>query len=86
MMVRWRSLAFVGVVAALAPLVVGGASAQAASGSLAVTTLGRQGGKVATTVTVVAVSSGRTYTVKSGKRISLLAGQYIAMADISEST
>lgn len=86
MMVRWRSLAFVGVVAALAPLVVGGASAQAASGSLAVTTLGRQGGKVATTVTVVAVSSGRTYTVKSGKRISLPAGQYIAMADISEST
>ncbi|QIY66459.1 hypothetical protein HEP85_39325 [Streptomyces sp. RPA4-2] len=84
MMVRRRSLAFVGV-AILAPLVVSAASAQAASGSLAVTTLGRHGGKVSTTVTVVAVPSGQTYRVKSGKRISLPSGRYIAMTDIYES-
>ncbi|MFI1047161.1 hypothetical protein ACH4U3_15350 [Streptomyces griseoruber] len=84
MRVRRRSLAFVGV-AALAPLVVSAASAQAASGSLAVTTLGRHGGKVPTTVTVVAVPSGQTYSVKSGKRISLPSGRYIAMTDIYES-
>ncbi|WP_329219429.1 hypothetical protein OG352_23090 [Streptomyces sp. NBC_01485] len=82
-MVRRRSLAFVGV-AALVPLVVSAASAQAASASLAVTTLGRHGGKVSTTVTVVAVPSGQTYTVKSGKRISLPSGRYIAMTDIYE--
>ena len=84
MMVRWRSLAFVGV-AALAPLVVSAASAQAASASLTVTTLGRHGSKVSTTVTVVAVPSGQTYSVKSGKRISLPSGRYIAMTDIYES-
>ncbi|WP_330346920.1 hypothetical protein [Streptomyces sp. NBC_00582] len=84
MRVRRRSLACVGV-AALAPLLVSAASAQAASGSLAVTTLGRHGSKVSTTVTVVAVPSGRMYSVKSGKRISLPAGRYIAMTDIYES-
>jgi hypothetical protein len=84
MMMLRRSLAFVGV-AALVPLVASAASAQAASASLAVTTLGRHGGKVPTTVTVVAVPSGQTYTVKSGKRISLPAGRYIAMTDIYES-
>ncbi len=84
MMVRRRSLAFVGV-AALVPLVVSAASARAASGSLTVTTLGRHGGKVSTTVTVVAVSSGQTYSVKSGKRLSLPSGRYIAMTDIYES-
>ncbi|MEU1512929.1 hypothetical protein ABZ490_12315 [Streptomyces sp. NPDC005811] len=84
MRVRRRSLAFVGV-AALAPLLVSAASAQAASGSLTVTTLGRHGGKVATTVTVVAVPSGQMYSVRSGKRISLPAGRYIAMTDIYES-
>ncbi|MCD9875155.1 hypothetical protein [Streptomyces guryensis] len=86
MMVRRRSLAFVGV-AALVPLVASGAfaaSAQAASASLAVTTLGRHGAKVSTTVSVVAVPSGQTYSVKSGKRISLPAGRYIAMTDIWE--
>ncbi|MFJ3305873.1 hypothetical protein ACIPSA_22635 [Streptomyces sp. NPDC086549] len=86
-MVRRRSLAFVGV-AALVPLVASvasAASAQAASSSLAVTTLGRHGGKVSTTVTVVAVPSGETYSVKSGKRISLPSGRYIAMTDIYES-
>ena len=61
-MVRRRSLAFVGV-AALVPLVASAVSAQAASGSLAVTTLGRHGAKVSTTVTVVAVPSGQTYRV-----------------------
>ena len=88
MMVRRRSLAFVSVTA-LVPLVasaVFAAPAQAASASLAVTTLGRHGGKVATTVTVVAVPSGRTYRVTSGKRISLPSGRYIAMTDIYEST
>ncbi|MFF8729113.1 hypothetical protein ACF073_21830 [Streptomyces sp. NPDC015171] len=86
-MVRRRSLAFAGV-AALVPLVASAACAvpaQAASASLAVTTLGRHGGKVPTTVTVVAASSGQTYSVKSGKRISLPSGRYIAMADIFES-
>ncbi|WP_208899741.1 hypothetical protein [Streptomyces incarnatus] len=86
-MVRRRSLAFVGV-AALVPLVasaVSAVSAQAASASLAVTTLGRHGGKVSTTVTVVAVSSGQTYSVTSGKRISLPSGRYVAMTDIYES-
>ncbi|MFF1308855.1 hypothetical protein [Streptomyces sp. NPDC058307] len=83
MTVRRRSLAFVGV-AALVPLVVSALSAQAASGSLAVTTLGRHGAKVATTVTVVAVSSGQTYRVASGKRISLPSGRYLAMTDIWE--
>ncbi|MGW7722303.1 hypothetical protein [Streptomyces canus] len=82
-MVRRRSLAFVGV-AALVPLVASAVSAQAASGSLAVTTLGRHGAKVPTTVTVVAVPSGRTYSVASGKRISLPAGRYLAMTDIWE--
>ncbi|MHB9860549.1 hypothetical protein [Streptomyces sp. YIM S03343] len=82
-MQRGRSLAFVGV-AALVPLVASAVSAQAASASLAVTTLGRHGGKVSTTVTVVAVPSGETYSVKSGKRISLPSGRYIAMADIHE--
>jgi hypothetical protein len=82
--VRRRSLAFVGV-AALAPLVASAVSAQAASGSLTVTTLGRHGAKVSTTVTVVAVPSGQTYSVKSGKRISLPSGRYIAMTDIYES-
>ncbi|MEU6535677.1 hypothetical protein [Streptomyces sp. NPDC047000] len=74
--------------AALLPLVataVSATSAQAASASLAVTTLGRHGGKVATTVTVVAVPSGQTYSVKSGKRISLPSGRYLAMTDIYES-
>ncbi len=70
----------------LAPLVVPAASAQAASGSLTVTTLGRHGTKVATTVTVVAVPSDETYSVKSGKKLSLPAGKYLVMADISEST
>ncbi|MFG2955870.1 hypothetical protein ACGF5O_19375 [Streptomyces sp. NPDC048291] len=85
-MPRRRSLAFVGV-AALVPLVASaasGAAAQAASGSLTVTTLGRHGSKVSTTVTVVAVPSGQTYSVKSGKRISLPSGRYIAMTDIWE--
>ncbi|MFD9005364.1 hypothetical protein ACFV0T_31180 [Streptomyces sp. NPDC059582] len=81
---RRRTLAFVGV-AALVPLVASAASVQAASASLAVTTLGRSGGKVSTTVTVVAVPSGQRYSVKSGKRISLPAGRYIAMTDIYES-
>ncbi|MEV6022788.1 hypothetical protein [Streptomyces sp. NPDC052036] len=81
---RRRSLAFVGV-AALVPLVASAASTQAASASLAVTTLGRHGGKVSTTVTVVAVPSGQTYIVRSGKRISLPSGRYIAMTDIYES-
>ncbi|MGX9883910.1 hypothetical protein [Streptomyces sp. NPDC002276] len=72
--------------ALLAPLVVPAASAQAASGSLTVTTLGRHGAKVATTVTVVAVPSDETYSVKSGKKLSLPAGKYLVMADISEST
>ncbi|MGJ5754504.1 hypothetical protein [Streptomyces puniciscabiei] len=74
--------------AALVPLVASAASAasaHAASASLAVTTLGRHGGKVSTTVTVVAVPSGQTYSVKSGKRISLPSGRYIAMTDIYES-
>ncbi|MFG2946617.1 hypothetical protein [Streptomyces adustus] len=84
MKVRRRALAFVGV-AALAPLVASAASAQAASGSLAVTALGRHGSKVSTTVTVVAVPSGRRYSVQSGKRISLPTGRYVAMTDIYES-
>ncbi|MFD8740637.1 hypothetical protein ACFV06_37765 [Streptomyces sp. NPDC059618] len=71
--------------AVLAPLVASGASAQAASASLAVTTLGRHGTKVSTTVTVVAVPSGETYSVRSGRRISLPSGRYIAMTDIYES-
>ena len=83
-MVRRRSLAFAGV-AALVPLVASAASAQAASASLAVTTLGRHGAKVSTTVTLVAVPSGQSYTVKSGKRINLPAGRYLAMTDIYES-
>jgi hypothetical protein len=83
MTVRRRSLAFVGV-AALVPLLASAVPAQAASGSLAVTTLGRHGAKVATTVTVVAVPSGQTYSVASGKRISLPSGRYLAMTDIWE--
>ncbi|WP_416962699.1 hypothetical protein [Streptomyces sp. Agncl-13] len=79
------SLAFVGVAALAGPLLVPAASAQAASGSLTVTTLGRHGAKVATTVTVVNASSGETRTVKSGKRLSLPAGRYLAMTDIYES-
>ncbi|MFJ9704583.1 hypothetical protein [Streptomyces sp. NPDC101234] len=74
--------------AALVPLIASAASAtsaQAASASLTVTTLGRHGGKVSTTVTVVNASSGQTYRVKSGKRISLPSGRYIAMTDIYES-
>ncbi|MFD7880266.1 hypothetical protein ACFV5G_40425 [Streptomyces sp. NPDC059766] len=77
-------LAFVGV-AALVPPIASAAPAQAASGSLAVTALGRHGSKVSTTVTVVAVPSGRRYTVRSGKRISLPTGRYVAMTDIYES-
>ncbi|MDV9177652.1 hypothetical protein R6V09_46965 [Streptomyces sp. W16] len=76
--------AFVGV-AMLAPLFVPAATAQAASGSLTVTTLGRHGAKVATTVTVVNASSGERRTVKSGKRLSLPSGKYLAMTDIYES-
>ncbi|MDT0487818.1 hypothetical protein [Streptomyces doebereineriae] len=68
----------------MVPLVASAVSAQAASGSLAVTTLGRHGAKVSTTVTVVAVPSGQTYRVTSGKRISLPAGRYLAMTDIWE--
>ncbi|MER7569149.1 hypothetical protein ABTZ93_40550 [Streptomyces sp. NPDC097941] len=83
MTVRRRSLAFVGV-AALVPLLASAVPAQAASGSLAVTTLGRHGAKVATTVTVVAVPSGQTYSVASGKRITLPSGRYLAMTDIWE--
>ncbi|WP_405990990.1 hypothetical protein [Streptomyces sp. NBC_00986] len=79
------SLAFVGVAALAGPLLVPAASAQAASGSLTVTTLGRHGAKVATTITVVNASSGETRTVKSGKRLSLPAGRYLAMTDIYES-
>jgi hypothetical protein len=82
-MVRHRSLAFAGV-AALVSLAAAGGSAQAASGSLTVTTLGRHGAKVATTVTVVAMPSGHMYSVRSGKRLSLPAGRYIAMTDIWE--
>ena len=84
---RTRRIPFALVgVALFAPLVVPAASAQAASGSLTVTTLGRHGAKVATTVTVVAVPSDETYSVKSGKKLSLPAGKYLVMADISEST
>ncbi|MGW7541530.1 hypothetical protein ACWGKQ_10490 [Streptomyces sp. NPDC054770] len=85
MTVRRIPLAFAGM-AVLAPLVVPAASAQAASGSLAVTTLGRHGGKVSTTVTVVNASSDEMRTVKSGKRISLPTGRFIVMTDIYEST
>ncbi|MBK6016151.1 hypothetical protein [Streptomyces sp. MBT53] len=81
---RRAPFAFVGV-AMLAPLFLPGASAQAASGSLTVTTLGRHGTKVATTVTVVNASSGERRTVKSGKKLSLPAGKYLAMTDIYES-
>jgi hypothetical protein len=83
-MVRRRSLAFAGV-AALVPLAASAASAQAASASLAVTTLGRHGAKVSTTVTLVAVPSGQSYSVRSGKRINLPSGRYLAMTDIYES-
>ncbi|MGW2618708.1 hypothetical protein [Streptomyces sp. NPDC001500] len=79
-----RTLVGVGV-AALAQLIASAAPAQAASGSLTVTTLGRHGGKVAATVTVVAVPSGQMYSVRSGKRLSLPSGRYIAMTDIYES-
>ncbi|SEE41580.1 hypothetical protein SAMN05216489_06531 [Streptomyces sp. 3213] len=81
---RRAPFAFVGV-AMLAPLFVPAASAQAASGSLTVTTLGRHGAKVATTVTVVNASSGERRTVKSGKKLSLPSGKYLAMTDIYES-
>lgn len=83
MRVRRGSIAFAGV-AALLSLAAAGGAAQAASSSLTVTTLGRHGAKVATTVTVVALPSGHTYTVQSGKRLSLPAGRYIAMTDIWE--
>ncbi|MFF4626665.1 hypothetical protein [Streptomyces griseorubiginosus] len=83
MRVRRRSIAVAGVAALLASAAAGGA-AQAASSSLTVTTLGRHGAKVATTVTVVAVPSGQTYRIASGKRLSLAAGRYIAMTDIWE--
>lgn len=76
-------LAFAGM-AVPTPLVVPAASAQAASGSLAVTTQGRHGGLL-TTVTVVNASSDEMRTVRSGKRISLLTGRYIVMTDIYES-
>jgi hypothetical protein len=84
---RRRSLTFVGV-AALVVSAVSAASApsvQAASASLTVTTLGRHGARVTTSVTVVAVPSGQTYSVQSGKRLSLPSGRYIAMTDIYES-
>lgn len=84
MRVRRRSIAFTGV-AALLSLAAAGGAVQAASSSLTVTTLGRHGAKVATTITVVAVPSGQTYTVASGKRLSLPAGRYLAMTDIYES-
>lgn len=69
----------------LVPLFVSAVPAQAATGSLTVTTLGRGGGKVGETVTVIAVSSGETHTVASGKKLALSKGRYIAMTDIYES-
>src|SRR5215475_16190899 len=61
-------------------------SASAATNSLTVTTLGRNGLAVSTTVNVTGLShglaTGSTYTVKSGKALALPAGTYAVLVDI----
>ncbi|NUT31597.1 MAG: hypothetical protein HOV79_00840 [Hamadaea sp.] len=66
---------------ALIPL-GGAAPAAAASPSLKVTTIGRDGLAVATTVTLVNMSSHAQYQVASGTAKVLPSGRYAAMVDI----
>ena len=56
--------------------------ANAATGSLVVTTLGREGTKVATTVTVTDTHDLNVYTVSSGKKLSLPDATYDVMVDV----
>src|SRR5215475_491089 len=61
-------------------------SASAATNSLTVTTLGRNGVAVSTSVNVTGLShgvaTGSTYTVRSGKALALPAGTYAVLVDI----
>lgn len=63
-------------------LVTSASSASAATGSLTVTTLGRSGAKVATTVNIVNLTTLNEYSVASGKAIALPTGSYVALVDI----
>src|ERR1700737_3612832 len=73
--------------AAAACLPLGAAApAIAAPNSLFVSTIGHQGASVPTTVKLLNLSSYQTYEARSGKRISLPAGRYAAIASILEGT
>ncbi|MBB5870113.1 hypothetical protein F4553_003492 [Allocatelliglobosispora scoriae] len=75
-----QAAALITAVAALLPM--GVAASAAASPSLKVTTLGRDGAVVATTVTLVHMSSHAQYRVASGTAKVLPSGRYAALVDI----
>ncbi|WP_377267079.1 hypothetical protein [Peterkaempfera sp. SMS 1(5)a] len=78
-----RVSAILGATAVLAPLVLSSATpASAASGSLTITTLGRDGKAVATNPQVVNLSTHEPYWLTSGKAYSLPAGRYAVMVDV----
>jgi hypothetical protein len=72
------------IAAALAPLLLTGvsATASAASSSLTVTTLGRNGAQVATSGEVVSLTTGESFQFSSGHALSLPAGRYGVAVDI----
>src|SRR5690348_7996591 len=58
-------------------------SASAATAYLTVTTLGRDGSSVASTVQVVNLSDiSKSYSVANGKKLAVPAGKYAVMVDI----
>ncbi|MEY9838369.1 hypothetical protein [Streptacidiphilus sp. EB103A] len=70
--------------AALLPVVyaLSAVPAQAANGSLAVTTIGRNGARITSTVNILSMSTWAVSTVHSGQRASLAKGRYAVLTDI----
>lgn len=78
-----RMSAFLGVTAALTPLLLSTATpAQAASGSLTVTTLGRDGKAVVTAPQAVDLNTHAVYYLTSGKAKALPKGRYAVLVDV----
>jgi hypothetical protein len=68
--------------ASLSVIALAPAPAEASTPSILVTTLGRNGAKVATTASVVNVTTHDTYQVASGKRLYVPSGRYAVLVDI----
>ncbi|WP_405585381.1 hypothetical protein [Streptomyces sp. NBC_01190] len=79
-----RTAALLSAAALAAPVLVSAAAvpAQAAGGSVTVTALTREGGKITTYLTFSELTSGTFYSGTSGKAIALPKGRYAVTTDI----